>query len=100
LKSNLCARISSSYPIHLSHTHLSILSLPNSPTLHLTPNSQSQSHSQGIADTDWTIRRAILTSLDARFDQYLAQAENLHLLFMALNDEVGSRFFIKYQLFS
>jgi FKBP12-rapamycin complex-associated protein len=45
----------------------------------------------GIADTDWTIRRTILSSLDRRFDQFLAQAENLHSLFMALNDEVQSK---------
>lgn len=42
----------------------------------------------GISDPDWQIRRTILSSLDTRCDFYLAQSENLHSLFIALNDEV------------
>eukprot|EP00457_Paulinella_chromatophora_P000061 gb/GEZN01000061.1/.p1 GENE.gb/GEZN01000061.1/~~gb/GEZN01000061.1/.p1 ORF type:complete len:2707 (+),score=463.21 gb/GEZN01000061.1/:107-8227(+) len=42
----------------------------------------------GIADPDPDIRRAVLESLDSRFDEYLGQAQNLHALFVALNDEV------------
>ncbi|KAG0362437.1 phosphatidylinositol kinase- protein kinase tor1 [Gamsiella multidivaricata] len=41
----------------------------------------------GIADPDATIRQAILTSLDERFDRHLAKAENVRSLFIALNDE-------------
>lgn len=36
---------------------------------------------------DAEIRRCVLESLDSRFDQHLAQAENLASLFIALNDE-------------
>ncbi|XP_004346781.2 TOR pathway phosphatidylinositol 3-kinase TorA [Capsaspora owczarzaki ATCC 30864] len=42
----------------------------------------------GIADPDSDIRWSVLSSLDDRFDNYLAQAENLRALFVALNDEV------------
>jgi phosphatidylinositol kinase/protein kinase (PI-3 family) len=42
----------------------------------------------GIADSDPLIRRTVLEALDSRFDHFLAQAENLHFLFVALNDEV------------
>eukprot|EP00742_Colponemidia_sp_Colp-10_P007030 GILJ01007544.1.p1 GENE.GILJ01007544.1~~GILJ01007544.1.p1 ORF type:complete len:2402 (-),score=355.14 GILJ01007544.1:281-6541(-) len=41
-----------------------------------------------IADPDPAIRRTVLASLDDRFDHYLAQAENLRSLFIALNDEI------------
>ena len=37
--------------------------------------------------SDSEIRRCVLESLDSRFDQHLAQAENLASLFIALNDE-------------
>jgi len=42
----------------------------------------------GIADPDPSIRKAVLSCLDERFDHHLAQAENLRSLFIALNDEV------------
>ena len=42
----------------------------------------------GISDRDDTIRRAVLASLDTKFDQLLAQPENLSSLFLVLNDEV------------
>lgn len=42
----------------------------------------------GIADPDNSIRLAVLNSLDTRFDKHLAQASNLRLLFIALNDEI------------
>ncbi|KAL3862460.1 hypothetical protein ACJMK2_008424 [Sinanodonta woodiana] len=42
----------------------------------------------GITDTDSDIRFCVLASLDERFDDHLAQAENLSALFVALNDEV------------
>ncbi|KAF9116461.1 phosphatidylinositol kinase- protein kinase tor1 [Mortierella sp. AM989] len=42
----------------------------------------------GIADPDASIRRTILKSLDERFDHHLAKAENIHSLFIALNDEM------------
>ena len=41
-----------------------------------------------VTDLDAGIRRSVLEALDSRFDAYLAQAENLHSLFVALNDEV------------
>jgi len=37
---------------------------------------------------DQSIREAVLSSLDERFDPFLAQAENIRSLFIALNDEV------------
>eukprot|EP00158_Paraphelidium_tribonemae_P009901 Partr_v1_DN28994_c0_g1_i3_m24719 putative Phosphatidylinositol 3-kinase len=42
----------------------------------------------GIADPDPEIRKSVLESLDSRFDQHLAQPENIRSLFIALNDEV------------
>ncbi|KAH3893902.1 hypothetical protein DPMN_018054 [Dreissena polymorpha] len=42
----------------------------------------------GITDVDPDIRLCVLGSLDERFDDHLAQAENLSALFVALNDEV------------
>ncbi|WAR26259.1 MTOR-like protein [Mya arenaria] len=42
----------------------------------------------GITDVDPDIRLCVLGSLDQRFDDHLAQAENLSALFVALNDEV------------
>ncbi|RDX49678.1 atypical/PIKK/FRAP protein kinase [Lentinus brumalis] len=41
-----------------------------------------------IADPDASIRRTVLSSLHARFDKHLAQAENVRSLFIAVNDEV------------
>ncbi|KAG8833646.1 phosphatidylinositol kinase- protein kinase tor1 [Serendipita sp. 399] len=38
--------------------------------------------------TDANIRGTVLSHLDERFDKYLAQAEHVRLLFMAMNDEV------------
>jgi FKBP12-rapamycin complex-associated protein len=42
----------------------------------------------GISDRDDSIRRAVMAALDKKFDQLLAQPENLSSLFLALNDEV------------
>ena len=42
----------------------------------------------GIADPDANIRYTVLSSIDERYDNHLAQAENLRSLFVALNDEV------------
>jgi serine/threonine-protein kinase mTOR len=42
----------------------------------------------GADGADPTIRLAILASLDSRFDHFLAQAESIRSLFIALNDEV------------
>jgi len=41
-----------------------------------------------VADTVPSIRLAVLSSFDPRLDRYLAQAEILNTLFVALNDEV------------
>ena len=41
----------------------------------------------GIADPVPRIRETVIMSLSPRFDRFLAQAENLHALFVALNDE-------------
>jgi len=41
----------------------------------------------GITDSDPSIRSALLSSLDYRFDHYLALSDNLRALFIALNDE-------------
>ncbi|PWN43039.1 putative TOR1-1-phosphatidylinositol 3-kinase [Ceraceosorus guamensis] len=41
----------------------------------------------GIADPEANLRRTVLSALDERFDQHLAQAEYIRLLFIALNDE-------------
>ncbi|KAL9656580.1 hypothetical protein ABK040_012162 [Willaertia magna] len=42
----------------------------------------------GITDVDFTIRKAVLSSLDPKFDHYLALSDNLRSLFIALNDEI------------
>lgn len=44
--------------------------------------------SVGVADANASIREVVLSSLDERFDQHLAQAEHVRSLFLALNDEV------------
>ncbi|KAH3744281.1 protein kinase, atypical group [Pelomyxa schiedti] len=41
----------------------------------------------GIADPDPEIRKTVFEKFEPRFDQHLAQAENLRSLFTALNDE-------------
>lgn len=41
----------------------------------------------GVADPQPDIRLTVLSSLDARFDRHLAKAENVRILFLALNDE-------------
>lgn len=41
---------------------------------------------QGVSDPDASVRR-VLGSLDRRYDSYLADADNLRYLFIALNDE-------------
>ncbi|GAB6019044.1 hypothetical protein CHUAL_000671 [Chamberlinius hualienensis] len=42
----------------------------------------------GISDTDADIRFCVLASLDECFDEHLAQAENLSILFVSIYDEV------------
>lgn len=42
----------------------------------------------GISDPEHTIRKTVLNALDERFDRHLAKAENIRVLFFALNDEV------------
>lgn len=41
----------------------------------------------GISDPEASIRRTVLAALDERFDGHLAKAENIRILFFALNDE-------------
>ncbi|KAK8146497.1 phosphatidylinositol kinase- protein kinase tor1 [Beauveria asiatica] len=41
----------------------------------------------GISDPEPTIRLTVLGALDERFDRHLAKAENIRILFFALNDE-------------
>ncbi|KAJ8929828.1 hypothetical protein NQ314_017426 [Rhamnusium bicolor] len=41
-----------------------------------------------LTDTEASVRRGVLVSLDPTFDQHLAQAESLGALFIALQDEV------------
>ncbi|RDA95477.1 hypothetical protein CP533_5392 [Ophiocordyceps camponoti-saundersi (nom. inval.)] len=42
----------------------------------------------GVSDPEPSIRRTVLAALDERFDRHLAKAENIRILFFALNDEV------------
>lgn len=42
----------------------------------------------GLTDTEASVRRGVLVSLDPTFDHHLAQAESLGALFIALQDEV------------
>lgn len=42
----------------------------------------------GISDPEPHIRSVVLDALDERFDRHLAKAENIRILFFALNDEV------------
>ena len=42
----------------------------------------------GVSDPEPNIRRVVLAALDERFDRHLAKAENIRVLFFALNDEV------------
>ena len=42
----------------------------------------------GISDPEPNIRRTVLAALDERFDRHLAKAENIRILFFALNDEI------------
>ncbi|KAH6880771.1 armadillo-type protein [Thelonectria olida] len=44
----------------------------------------------GVSDPEPNIRRVVLAALDERFDRHLAKAENIRILFFALNDEVFS----------
>jgi FKBP12-rapamycin complex-associated protein len=44
--------------------------------------------SVGVADPNPHTREVVISSLDERFDQHLAQAEHVRALFLALNDEV------------
>ncbi len=41
----------------------------------------------GVSDPDPKIRQTVLAALDERFDQHLAKAENIRILFFALHDE-------------
>lgn len=42
----------------------------------------------GVTDSEAIIRSNVVQSLDGAFDPFLAQADNLRLLFMAIHDEV------------
>lgn len=42
----------------------------------------------GVTDTDFCVRYTVLSLLDDKFDQHLAQAEHLNSLFFCLQDEV------------
>ncbi|KAG6006536.1 hypothetical protein E4U21_006990 [Claviceps maximensis] len=42
----------------------------------------------GISDPEPNIRQTVLVALDERFDRHLAKAENIRILFFAINDEV------------
>ncbi|PHH92079.1 hypothetical protein CDD83_9015 [Cordyceps sp. RAO-2017] len=42
----------------------------------------------GVSDPERSIRRTVLAALDERFDRHLAKAENIRILFFALNDEI------------
>ncbi|UNI22822.1 Non-specific serine/threonine protein kinase [Purpureocillium takamizusanense] len=42
----------------------------------------------GVSDPEPSIRRTVLAALDERFDRHLAKAENIRILFFALNDEI------------
>ncbi|KAG5961236.1 hypothetical protein E4U57_007788 [Claviceps arundinis] len=42
----------------------------------------------GVSDPVANIRRTVLAALDVRFDRHLAKAENIRVLFFALNDEM------------
>jgi len=44
----------------------------------------------GVSDPEPNIRRVVLAALDERFDRHLAKAENIRVLFFALNDEIFS----------
>ncbi|KAM4062714.1 FAT domain-containing protein [Hirsutella rhossiliensis] len=44
----------------------------------------------GVSDPEPSIRRTVLAALDERFDRHLAKAENIRILFFALNDEIFS----------
>ena len=46
------------------------------------------SNYQLTVEIDPVIRRTVLENLNEKFDQHLAQAENIRCLFIALNDEV------------
>ncbi|KAH8170261.1 FAT domain-containing protein [Sarocladium implicatum] len=41
----------------------------------------------GVSDPEANIRQVVLAALDERFDRHLAKAENIRILFFALNDE-------------
>lgn len=41
----------------------------------------------GVSDPEANIRQTVLAALDERFDRHLAKAENIRILFFALNDE-------------
>lgn len=41
----------------------------------------------GIADPEVSIRSIVLSSLDDRFDNHLAQTDSVRAIFIALNDE-------------
>lgn len=49
-----------------------------------------------VADADVSVRQSVFKSLHANegFDEFLAQADNLKAIFVALNDEVWVLFLI------
>lgn len=84
---------------HYMQLHASSLILPPAAASN-TQNIQTRGHSARVAnqilsrlldvavtDSEPMIRLTVLDSLDPVFDAFLAQAELLHLLFIALNDE-------------
>lgn len=61
---------------------------PKSTIESITKDALSRLLLVGITDTDRHVRYSVLSRLDEQFDYYLAQAENLEILQIALNDEV------------
>ncbi|KAI9804847.1 MAG: hypothetical protein M1825_001216 [Sarcosagium campestre] len=65
-----------------------IVSQKSSHAIHVVSEVIEKLLSVGVSDSDSEIRRTVLMSLDPRFDNHLAKAENIRCLFLALNDEV------------
>jgi phosphatidylinositol kinase/protein kinase (PI-3 family) len=81
------------------HSSTALIYAPT-PSSHVAANVQTRGHSANVAnqilsrlldvavtDSEAIIRLTVLDSLDPCFDAFLAQADLLHLLFIALNDE-------------
>ncbi|KAI9216512.1 armadillo-type protein, partial [Blastocladiella britannica] len=74
-----CCRVLSSDPVRFQTSAYAIEQVNNVLERLLTV---------AVADPDAKIRLAVLSSLDDRFDYYLAKAENVQSVFLATNDEV------------